>query len=182
MTVSDKDTWQKVNRRIVLSAYGFMETLVVALIVLSLLFAFAFRVVGVEGRSMLPTLHDGDKLLLSTYDSYYRRGDVIVVDRYTDSPLIKRVIAVGGDTIHIDEDGTVYVNGKALKESYIQGETVRNDFQGELVVPNDKLFVMGDNRTISKDSRSNEIGLISKKDVVGRALVRVWPLQSIRRM
>ena len=167
---------ERFNRRMVLSAYDGVGTLVTALIVLSLLLSYAFRVVGVDGRSMMPTFSDGDKLLLSTYDSSYQRGDVIVVDRYTTSPLIKRVIAVGGDTISIAPDGTVKVNGEVLQETYIQGTTKLNDFSGEATVPKGYLFVMGDNRSSSKDSRSAEVGFVSVKDVVGKAIFRVWPL------
>lgn len=179
--------FKRINRRLVVSAYDCIGTLVTALIVLSLLLAYAFRIVGVDGKSMLPTLKDGDMLLLNTYDPTYSRGDVVVVERYTDKPLIKRVIAIGGDTISIDDNGVVTVNGKVLKESYIQGVTVRNDFPKDttMTIPKGSLFVMGDNRisaSSSLDSRSEEIGLISVKDVVGKATLRVWPIQSIGRV
>lgn len=172
------------KRKMVLSAYDCVGTLVTALIVLSLLLSYAFRIVGVDGRSMMPTLRDGDMLLLNTYDHSYSRGDIIVVDRYTDTPLIKRVIAVGGDTISISGSGEVTVNGKVIKESYIQGKTLCNDFPQDtaVTVPKGSLFVMGDNRTTatsSLDSRSNEIGLIPEKDVMGKALFRLWPMRSI---
>lgn len=167
------------ERKIVRSLYDWMGTLVVALCVFVLLFAFAVRVITVDGSSMLPTLEDGDRLLLSVTDTHYTRGDIVVVDRYTDEPLIKRVIAVGGDTVSIDADGRVFINGKYVYENYIQGETILRDFSGEVKVPQGYLFIMGDNRTISKDSRSAEIGLVSVKDVVGKAVFCVWPLQSL---
>lgn len=165
------------GRRFVLTVYDWIGTMVVALSVFALLLAYVFRIVGVDGGSMLPTLQDGDRLLLSTSDKTYEYGDVIVVDRYTDEPLIKRVIAVGGDLLTIT-DGIVTVNGDVLEESYIQGTTLRNDFSGEMEIPKGYLFVMGDNRTLSKDSRKAEIGLVSIKDVVGKAVYCVWPLQS----
>jgi signal peptidase I len=151
---------------------------VVALAVFALLLSYIFRVVGVDGDSMLPTLNNEDRLLLSTFDTDYQYGDIVVVDRYTDEPLIKRVIAVGGDTLSITSSGVVSVNGAVLNEPYIQGETVLFDFPGTTKVPSGYLFVMGDNRSMSKDSRKTEIGLISIKDVVGKAVYRVWPLQS----
>lgn len=179
MERADKKVFLKSNRRAVVTAYDWLGTITIALIVLSLLLACFVRIVGVEGRSMLPTLKDGDMLLLSTRGSGYQRGDVIVIDRYTESPLIKRVIAVGGDTISITRDGTVTVNGKELEEKYIQGFTNLNDFSGEVTVPRGTLFVMGDNRSTSKDSRTSEVGFVSVKDVVGKAVVRVWPPRSI---
>ena len=169
---------QENNRKILHSLYDWVGTLVVALCVFALLFAFVVRIVTVDGSSMLPSFQDGDRLLLSVTDTTFTHGDIVVVDRYTDEPLIKRVIAVGGDTITIDIDGKVFINGKYVYEAYIQGETVLRDFSGEVKVPQGYLFIMGDNRTTSKDSRSAEIGLVSEKDVMGKAVFCVWPMQS----
>lgn len=173
-----KSNEASISRRLVVSVYDWVGTIVVALAVFALLLSYVFRVVGVDGDSMLPTLNNEDRLLLSTFDTDYQYGDIVVVDRYTDEPLIKRVIAVGGDTLSITSSGVVSVNGAVLNEPYIQGETVLFDFPGTTKVPSGYLFVMGDNRSMSKDSRKTEIGLISIKDVVGKAVYRVWPLQS----
>jgi signal peptidase I len=173
-----KSNEASISRRLVVSVYDWVGTVVVALAVFALLLSYVFRVVGVDGDSMLPTLNNEDRLLLSTFDTDYQYGDIVVVDRYTDEPLIKRVIAVGGDTLSITSSGVVSVNGAVLNEPYIQGETVLFDFPGTTKVPSGYLFVMGDNRSMSKDSRKTEIGLISIKDVVGKAVYRVWPLQS----
>lgn len=171
---------KKTSRRIVVSTYSMVGSLTVAIVVLALLLTFVFRIIGVKGNSMQPTLHNGDMLLMSTSESVYRRGDVVIIDRYTENPLIKRVIAVGGDTISISESGVVSVNGKPLKESYIQGVTEQNGFCEEVTVPRGYLFVMGDNRmpNASKDSRSSEVGFVSVSDVVGKAEYCVWPPKS----
>ena len=166
------------SRRAFLFSCDVMGTFMIALIVFAILSSFFVRVIGVDGSSMEPTLRDGDLLLLSVTDDTFRNGDVVVVDRYAYTPLIKRIIAIGGDTLSITSDGQVYLNGKLLKEKYIQGKTVLRDFTGEITVPRGYLFVMGDNRSVSKDSRMNEVGLISVKDVVGKAEFCFWPLQS----
>lgn len=176
------DMGRKDSRRLVLAAYDIFSILVAALIVFVITIGFFFRVIGVDGDSMKPTLYNGDRLLLAEYIRDFHHGDIVVIDRYNEKPLIKRVIAVGGDTVDItySGDGTiVLVNGQTQYESYTQGVTVKNDFDRMITVPEGYYFVLGDNRTISKDSRMNEIGLISKKDIVGKALYCVWPFGSI---
>jgi signal peptidase I len=110
-----------------------------------------------------------------------KHGDIVVIDRYTQEPLVKRVIAVGGDKIEIlPETGEVVLNGVVLEEKYIQGKTLTRDFgTGVKTVPEGYLVVMGDNRSVSKDSRSAEVGFVNVKDVVGRAIFRFYPLERI---
>lgn len=176
--IDRKDTKPDVLRRVFLLCYDLVGTLMIALIAFAVLTSFIVRVIGVDGISMEPTLQNGDLLMLDVTDDTYQCGDIVVVDRYTYSPLIKRIIAVEGDTLSITSDGRVYLNGALLKEEYIQGKTILRDFTGEITVPRGYLFVMGDNRSVSKDSRMNEVGLISVKDVVGKAEFCFWPLQS----
>ena len=168
---------EKRCRQMAAPVYDWLSAMIVALTVLVLLFTFCFRIVGVDGESMVPTLQDGDRLVLISAVHTYAGGDVVVVDRYTKEPLIKRVIAVAGDTIDIRSDYTVMINGQILQEPYIQGNTVLRDFSGPITVPDGYLFVMGDNRSVSLDSRSAEVGLVSVKDVVGVARLRIWPLK-----
>lgn len=168
---------EKRCRQLAAPAYDWISAMIVALTVLVLLFTFCFRIVGVDGESMVPSLNDGDRLVLVSTGHTYTAGDVVVVDRYTKEPLIKRVIAVAGDTINIRPDYTVILNGQVLDEPYIQGSTVLRDFSGPLTIPEGYLFVMGDNRSVSLDSRSAEVGLVSVKDVVGVARLRIWPLK-----
>jgi len=167
-------TFRQNSRRAAIAVYDWIAAVVVALIAIVLVLTYILRVVGVDGDSMVPTLLDGDRLLLTYAEAKYDQGDIVVIDRYNNEPLIKRVIAVGGDTIEI-VDTQVYVNNVMLVEPYINGTTIARDMNKKVVVPSGYVFVMGDNRTVSKDSRMNEIGLISEKDIVGRARWCIWP-------
>ena len=147
-----------------------------------LVFSLLFRVVIVSGPSMKNTLIDGDWLLLMSNVLYSnpKQGDVIVAckDSYDNgTPIVKRVIATEGQTVDIDfEEGIVYVDGNPLDESYILTETTRAEgVQFPLVVDKGCLFVLGDNRDDSKDSRSPEIGLIDEREVLGKAIFIIFP-------
>ena len=159
------------------------ESIVFALTVLVLVFTFVVRVAAVNGISMENTLQPGDRLLLQSVGYTPQRGDVVVTDDLIDygKPLVKRVIAVGGDVVDIDfQTGEVTVNGKTLEEPYIRELTLLDEGQTfPLTVPQGKLFLMGDNRCQSKDSRSPEIGCIDERDILGRAILRIFPLQKI---
>lgn len=155
------------------------EALISAALVLVLVFSFFFRIIQVDGSSMVPTLVNGDKLIVWAAGYTPQRGDVVIVDSYTvyGKPLVKRVIAKGGDTVSIDySTGTVEVNGEVLQEDYIAEPTYLGyDVQFPYTVPEGKLFLMGDNRNESLDSRSSYVGAIDERDILGKVLVCFMP-------
>ncbi len=152
--------------------------LITALLVVFLLF---FRPSRVYGTSMMPTLHNGDRLLLSCLGYEPAVGDIVAIRRTDDIPLIKRVVAVGGDRLRIDADtGVVYRNGEVLSEPYLQQSTLPVDVVGEIVIPEGELFVMGDNRAGSQDSRDAAIGTVSKDDVLGKVKWRIYPFDRMK--
>ena len=155
------------------------EALISAALVLVLIFSFFFRIIQVDGRSMVPTLVNGDKLIVWGAGYTPQRGDVVIVDSYTSygKPLVKRVIAKGGDTISIDYDsGVVMVNGEVLQEDYIAEPTYLGyDVTFPYTVPEGTVFVMGDNRNQSLDSRSTYVGCIDERDILGRVLLCFMP-------
>jgi len=155
--------------------YEFLRTVLLAVLIVMFILVFLFRSAAVDGNSMNPTLQDGDRLLLSTISNNYERGDIVVIHRDDDEPLIKRVIAVGGDTIDINFiTGTVTVNGEVLEEDYIADRTYLQYVDGPefpLTVPENQVFVMGDNRNDSLDSRSGTVGLVDTRDILGKMLV-----------
>lgn len=159
--------------------YDWMDSLIYAVILLLLVFTFLFRVVGVSGSSMNPTLNNGDWLTVSAVPGEISVGDIVVITQPNslNEPLIKRVIAKGGDTVDIDFlEGTVTVNGQVLSEPYIAEATqTMGDYVYPQVVPEGMLFVMGDNRNNSVDSRSRAIGFIDERYVLGVAQVRIYP-------
>ena len=166
--------------------------------VVIVLFTFIFSFASVSGDSMKPTLSDGEKLLAVQTGYKPQRGDVVIIDSKTaglldengnvtenealNCMISKRIIAVGGDTIDFDfENGTVTVNGEVLNESYISEPTTRNDqaaFEYPLTIPQGYVFVLGDNRNISMDSRHAKIGLVPEDEVTGKAVLKVYPFGS----
>ncbi|HEX3026709.1 MAG TPA: signal peptidase I [Clostridia bacterium] len=160
--------------------FEWMEAIVFSLSFVVLLFTFVFRIVGVDGTSMLNTLQNGDRVVISDINYTPKRGDIIVLStKAVEKPIIKRVIATEGQRIDIDYvTHTVTVDGKALSEPYIAEPTV---FQGQnpvslpATVPKGHVFVMGDNRNYSLDSRSSSIGMIDDRYILGRAVFRIFP-------
>ncbi len=152
-----------------------------ATLVVFLIFALLFRAVGVDGGSMKPTLNHEDMVAVAGAVTDFEYGDIVIINQpwRRNVPIIKRVIAVGGDTVNINfRTSEVYVNGVKLDEPYILEPTALSyDVQFPLTVDEGKLFVMGDNRNDSIDSRSSEIGLIDERYVLGKALIRIHPIE-----
>ena len=164
-------------------AYDWIQSLISALLICVLVFVFVIRIMDVNGSSMFPTLINGDKVLVSGLLYEPDRGDIVVFkkDSYNDNKaLVKRVIAVEGDVVNIDFDnGIVYVNGVPVEEDYIDVSTnTKLDFIGPQTVPENCLFVMGDNRNASTDSRDKRIGMVDKRLVIGKVLMVVYPFSS----
>ncbi len=131
-------------------------------------------VLRIYGTSMTPTLEEND-IVLSVKGSDFTQGDVIAF-YYNNKILVKRVIAQAGDWVDVAEDGTVSVNGEVLDEPYVQNKAFGEcDIELPYQVPEDRVFVMGDHRDVSVDSRSSTIGCIAEEQIVGKIVFRVWP-------
>ncbi len=160
--------------------YDWLESIVTAIITCIIIFVFFGRIIDVEGTSMVPTLNDRDKVLMSNLFYEPKPGDIIVLTKksFSSIPLVKRVIAVEGQTVDIDFDtGEVSVDGVVLDEPYISETTHRRfDVAFPLSVPEGYIFVMGDNRNHSTDSRDSQVGFIDKRCVLGKVYLRIWPL------
>ena len=168
------------------SLFEWYDSMVFALTVIVLVFVFLVRVITVSGYSMEPTLLWNDRVAVQSMLYTPKRGDVVVMDGYINygDPLVKRIIAVGGDTLDIDfSTGTVTLNGQQLDEPYISAPTrVSYDVVFPVVVSEGYVFVMGDNRPNSLDSRSSEIGMIDERDILGKVLVRIFPFDRFGRI
>lgn len=162
----------------VASVYEWLETLVWCFLFVVLLFTFAFRVVGVDGSSMEDTLHNSDRLITTNYFTP-KYGDIVAVTqpRNLKQPLVKRVIATEGQVVDIDFDtGFVYVDGTVLNETYIKTPTTRaGDVEFPVTVPTGKVFVLGDNREVSMDSRLKEVGMVDVRYIFGKVAFRLFP-------
>lgn len=190
------------NRKAAHEILEWLEILVTAIIAVVIIFSLVFRVATIDGDSMKNTLYGGDKLtgagadkvIITNFAYTPEQGDIVVISRNiensieaqgrSDSPIIKRVIAVGGQTVNIDfEQGIVYVDGKALKEGYISTPTTtRADVEFPVYVPEGYIFVLGDNRAESLDSRYSQIGengLVDTRYVLGHAVFRIFPFDRI---
>lgn len=152
--------------------YSLITVAAIAVLVAVLL----LPVLQIYGSSMTPTLSEGN-IVLSLKGSKFETGDIIAF-YYNNKILVKRVIAHSGDWVDIDEAGNVWVNGQKLEEPYVSEKALGEcDIILPYQVPESRVFVMGDHRNTSVDSRSSSIGCVSEEQIVGRILFRVWPLK-----
>ncbi len=171
-----------------------LETMLISVFVVLMLFTYLIRPVTVEGSSMVPTLQNQDRLVMRRILYQPHQGDIVVVSNYRSGHildadgttvissgsalneiLIKRIIAVSGQTIEVRTDeGRVYVDGQPLEENYVNEPTLTNDgaFSYPITVPEGYVFVMGDNRNHSTDSRNPNVGLIAENEILGNAFFR----------
>lgn len=161
--------------------FDLLQPIAAAVIIAVLLMSFVIPTIGVVGPSMRETLQNGDRLIAvkGWLCGEYRRGDIVVArkDSFDEDPIIKRVIAVGGETVMIDfESGTVSVDGTALKEDYIREITHLDEgMTFPLTVPEGCVFLMGDNRNNSDDSRDPLLGTVDERELIGRAVFLLYP-------
>ena len=174
------------------------EVVIISVFTVLMVFAFIARPVTVDGMSMYPTLNNEDKLIMRTIAYTPEQGDIVIIDNHTsytyrkgteeivegkslEKRLIKRVIAVGGQTVDINFDtGKVTVDGEELKEEYIADLTHFNPgaFDYPVKIPEGYVFVMGDNRNNSSDSRDSHVGFVKEEDIMGEAVFRFYPFDS----
>ncbi len=158
--------------------------LLVSLAISAFIIIFLYQPVKVEGTSMMPGLEDQERIFVNKF--VYRwepiqRGDIVVFryPRDTSKSYIKRVIGIAGDRIRID-DGQVYVNGEPLDEDYVPNDYADARSYGEIVVPTNSFFVLGDHRSMSNDSR--DFGTVNERYIYGKAVFGYWPMEKLGRL
>ena len=178
----EKD-WYESTAKVRLEIYDWLSSIMGAVLFCVFLFVFGFRMIGVDGRSMQPTLYTGDQVIISNLFFTPKTGDVIVFrkESFKHEPLVKRVIAVEGQTVNIDfQRGVVIVDGVELDEPYTETDTnTRSDFVGPVTVPEGHLFVMGDNRNVSLDSRDDDVGFVDVRYVLGKVHFVMLPFSNL---
>ena len=198
-TDNDAETTVTEKKTVTAEIIEWFEVLTFAIIVVIVIFTFVFRVATIDGDSMKNTLIHGEKIIISNLNYDVKQGDIVVISRNVENsadsqnshntPIIKRVIATGGQTVNIDFDtGKVYIDGKELNEPYISSQTTRptyNEVKFPVYVPEGYIFVMGDNRAKSLDSRYSVIGeggLVDERYILGHAIFRIFPFERAGRL
>ena len=169
------------------NVFEWAQGMVYTIIIFVAMFTFLFRIVGVEGVSMMPTLNHGDRLVINRLFYEPRVGDIVVMardftyDGFIDDPMIKRIIALGGQEVYIDYEGRVYIDGEFSAEDYILTEKIFmfGDYLYPILVPEGYAFVLGDNRNNSLDSRFEYIGLVDTRAILGNVILRFHPLDRL---
>ena len=166
------------KEKLIINFYEAVMSLVGALVIILMMYTFCVKTVAVDGTSMLPTLQHGDRLIITAFCSEPEQGDIIVSTQPNafGNSVIKRVIATENQTVDIDfSTGDVFVDGELLDEPYINNPTLnREGVQFPLTVPPNHIFVMGDNRQGSTDSRSDMIGFIQEEYIFGVAKLKIF--------
>ena len=152
-----------------------ISALVIVAAVAVLVSMLALPVLQVVGESMTPLLHQGE-IVIAPRGTAFQKGDVIAF-YFNNKILVKRVIANAGEWVNIDADGNVFINDEPLEEPYISDKALGDcNISLPYQVPDGKIFVMGDHRSTSSDSRNTAVGCVAQEQIVGRVVLRVWPL------
>ena len=170
------------------SLLEWVEVIVTSVVFVTILLTFVARIITVDGSSMSPTYENGDRVLVTGLAGPAEQGDVVVLVNVLEEPIIKRVVATGGQTVDFDESlGELVVDGQPVAgETYHidNGITSVPDFPGEVLefpqtVPEGCVFVLGDNRMNSKDSRFTEVGMVDRRNILGKVVFNLYPFSKL---